>query len=161
MHVWVPTGEDYAGICDRHVVCSSDMVMKVIDVLPSLLSDPDLYHTSQGALRNTKPEQFLKLFWEKTGVFPKIRRFDRVMFTLMQDGVDTTRGRTASRRHIDDKLMRKGLRVKYPHEYHEARCTCKQKGRESGLFKYHKVFWSSQGWCLRTISSINRLLRSK
>jgi hypothetical protein len=126
--VWVPTEEDYRGICDRHVVCNSSMVMKVLNVLPSLIQTPELYRPLS-QIKEDNPERFLWRAWNATGVAPVVRRFHRTMFTLRQVSVDGTRGQSASYSNLpgDSFLNQRGLRVKYAHEYYSAHCTCRGK----------------------------------
>jgi len=139
--VWVPKGEDYSGICDRHVVCNATSVMVVLNILPSLLQHAeDWYRVSSGALQNVKPEQFLKLSWQKQGILRTVRRMDRTMFTVMEEGVDTTRGRTASSNQFLPSHPK--LKLKYPKEYHASECTCRKQ-------KYFNTGWPlSIGWCV-------------
>ena len=75
--IWVPTGEDWlGGICDRFVVCNKHDVLKILDILEPAIRHPQAYYGFRG---NT--EAFVKLRWTEEGLFDRVRRFRRSMFT--------------------------------------------------------------------------------
>lgn len=158
-HVWVPTEEDYKGICDRHVVCNSSVVHQVLNVLPPLIQTPQLYLDTTPNLRHYNPEKFLQLVWSTTGIH--VLRFDRVMFTLKLDAVDGTRGRTAHNTVVSDAaLQQQGLRIKYEQEYYAARCTCRGLPLRNNHRATRWLFWLDDRICFADTPRNRRWLLS-
>ena len=83
--LWVPTGSDYGGYTDRHLVVGKDLVLKALDILPPLLSRP----RQEWPNGNLNPEKILKCIWEDIHGL-SIKSFERVMFTVAGP-TDTTR----------------------------------------------------------------------
>lgn len=77
---WIPEGEDYMGICDRHLIVNSESVLKALDVLVWCLKQKCTF------LGN--PEMVEKLYW--TSIKLKIQRFPRTIF-LVKSKSDQTR----------------------------------------------------------------------
>jgi hypothetical protein len=114
-YLWLPSGEDYQGLTDRHLVVSNTHVLQALDILPPMLTHPDRY---QRSLTKSNSEQFLKRRYTEEGLLPLVRRFRRVMFTCSQTG-DASRG--APLRH---ESVPEGVRLKYPTEYQASMDTC-------------------------------------
>ena len=74
--IWVPTGEDWYGICDRFVVCSHQHVLQLLNILEPAVLHPGTYYRFRGNI-----ETFVKLRWTEEGLFEHVRRFRRSMFT--------------------------------------------------------------------------------
>lgn len=148
--VWVPHGEDYYGICDRHVVASRDDILDVLNVLPLLLNETDLYPTTDRAFPCLNPERALKWTWQANGIWSKVRRLDRMMFLVRRKDYDPVRSgqedqgmalllsqQSNMNNDDDDDLI-----IKYEYEYYGSQCTCEQNqsytfqqldhGRQSG-----------------------------
>jgi hypothetical protein len=120
--LWVPSGEDYGGITDRHVVMNRSHILKALDILSPLVREPERYI---GVYKN--PEQLIKKRWEEEGLWPIVRRFDRMMFTCAVDG-DTTRWKNHSKRKVPE-----GVYLKYFQEYNLSKFTCE------GTYVRHSV----------------------
>jgi hypothetical protein len=114
--LWVPDGEDYGGITDRHLVVSREQVLQALDILPPVLQDPMQYaHLLDDRFGNTV-ETLIDFRWKQQAL--PVQRFRRMMFTCAQDG-DTTRFRNMSTVQV-----REGVRLKYGKEYVSSYATC-------------------------------------
>tara|TARA_Y100000389_G_scaffold41693_1_gene36401 strand:+ start:9665 stop:11401 length:1737 start_codon:yes stop_codon:yes gene_type:complete len=77
---WIPEGEDYGGICDRHLVVNKKDVLKCLDVL--------LWVIKQRCTFLGNPEHVEQLFWKSLNL--NIKRFKRTLF-LVKSKTDKTR----------------------------------------------------------------------
>ena len=77
---WIPEGEDYMGICDRHLIVNAESVLKALDVL--------VWSLKQKCTFLGNPEMVEKLYW--TSIKLKIQRFPRTIF-LVKSKSDQTR----------------------------------------------------------------------
>mmetsp|Transcript_13139 Transcript_13139/g.20040 ORF Transcript_13139/g.20040 Transcript_13139/m.20040 type:complete len:678 (-) Transcript_13139:849-2882(-) len=117
-YMWVPKGEDYKyGITDRHLVCNQGQVLNALDIYPPILRNPEKFASKNFADKN--PEELIRLRWEQEGLWPWVRRFDRVMFTCAIEG-DKTRWTQKSK-----TTVKEGVFLKYEYEYEETTCVCK------------------------------------
>jgi len=112
--IYIPPGEDWGGVTDRHLVVSRDDILDAIDILPPFFSNPperdDLIH-------NHNPERLLKHRWLEKGL--RIRYHPRTMFTCAVRG-DQTRWRKP--RGAVPNVP--GLFLKYPAEYRHSKKVC-------------------------------------
>ena len=115
--LWVPSGSDWHGITDRHLVVNSKDVLKALNILPPLLQHPENY---QWFLEHKKgnPEMILLQRWIEQGLDQRISRFDRVMFTCGETG-DRTRWQALG------KTVPEGVRLKYAKEYRISKQMCR------------------------------------
>jgi hypothetical protein len=115
-YLWVPKGENYGGICDRHLVVNASHVLQALDVLPPLLDTPqrykDLLNYSFG-----NSERYVKLRLKEQYLFQRVRRFNRNMF-LCAAGGDTNLFAPMEQR------TPQGVHVRYPTEYNASLETC-------------------------------------
>jgi hypothetical protein len=100
--IWVPEGQDFGGVTDRHVVCNSGQIMKAIDIYPNVLRHPTKY--VDRSLVHANPEQLIALRWKEENLWDDLRRFDPVMFTCAEDG-DKTEGQGKSSKSAADGVM--------------------------------------------------------
>lgn len=67
MSVWIPNGEHYGGVTDRHIICPSAFVEKSIDMLQRILTEPDdtlmRYKRWLGG-KGANPETFIAYYLE-------------------------------------------------------------------------------------------------
>ena len=119
--LWVPTGSDWNGHTDRHLVVGKDLVLKALDILPPLLSRPR-QEWPNGTLN---PERILKYIWEDVHGL-SIKKFERVMFTVAGP-TDTTRWKKG---RYDIPCIN-GLRFKYIEEFFMTESICKKRSQES------------------------------
>jgi hypothetical protein len=113
--LWVPGGEDYGGITDRHLVVSREHVLQALDILPPVLREPQNYAHLLGNQYGNNAERLIEFRWKEEGL--PVQRFNRMMFTCGQDG-DTTRMKGLG------VQVREGVRLKYEKEYVASYATC-------------------------------------
>jgi hypothetical protein len=115
--LWIPFGEDYGGICDRHLIVSSRHVLTALNVLPHLFAHPKDYKRLGTKAYN--PEALLRDAWSKQGLAGLVKRFPRMMFTCGNLAVpDQTRWSRAER------LCNESVKIKYTDEYTLSGGTC-------------------------------------
>lgn len=111
---WIPDGEHYGGVTDRHIVLSKDNLAKAINFLYDIMFEPK---TLLAAMREAKPqdgwnlEQFIAFQLTRRKV--PVRFFPYVMFAVRPEGGST-------RWSIGDWSERLRCYIKYPWEYEEA-----------------------------------------
>lgn len=88
--VWIPRGEDYEGITDRHVVFAPAFLRGVLGVLDDLLSAPSVYRRHMAGRGDWHLESFLKLAFITSGMYRDTRRFPRVMYLVRSAETDTS-----------------------------------------------------------------------
>jgi hypothetical protein len=113
--IWIPDGEDWGGLADRHMVVSGDHVAESLSALSDILRNPkqwaDALELRDVAYRNS--EGVLEIHFQRTGLMSRVRRFPYVMY-LVRDASDPT-GWTEG--EFDSEL---GLYIKYPTEFERA-----------------------------------------
>jgi hypothetical protein len=112
-YVWVPRGEDFQGVTDRHVVASRQDILDVLNILPPVLQKPKSY-AKQLSRPRYNPEKFLLHRWAEEGIQRKLRRFDRMMFVTVHPDENVP----------DTKLVKEGVIMKYKSEYDASRLFC-------------------------------------
>ncbi len=115
--MWVPTGEDYYGITDRHLVCNAGQILPALDIFPPVIKFPEKYLCDSFIQMN--PESLIKLRWQEENLWKWVKRFDRVMFTCATEGDKTRWKWPAPEKSVE------GVYQKYEHEYISAHCNCK------------------------------------
>lgn len=103
-HIWIPNGEEYGGICDRHIVIDKSNVIKSLEILPWCLKKRET--------QRKNPETVLKKFFIDIGIFSNIKTFDRTFFTV-KTKTDQNRWGKGNIQYIPDL----GLYSKYYNEY--------------------------------------------
>ncbi len=98
--VWVPRGQDFGGVCDRHHVFNSADAHRVLNQVDFMVRHPRLVKDNI--------EKVCLQYFQRGGL--RIERFPRVMAALRADG-DTT-GWSEGKYYVA-----KGYRVKYPKEW--------------------------------------------
>jgi hypothetical protein len=121
--LWVPTGSDYFGICDRHFIASNRTILAALDILPPLVRNPELYK-EQIKTYPYNTERFLLLRWQQEGLSHLIQRFDRNLF-LVAGNADDTRWKPKGR-----YIQGLDVYLKYSQEYLESRKTCNGRNRK-------------------------------
>ena len=86
-YMWIPGGESYGGMTDRHLVVSAQHVIPALDVLGSMFRHG---FEGFGLKLFSNPEHGIELAWRANGVVDIVRLFPRVFFTTFQIG-DPTR----------------------------------------------------------------------
>jgi hypothetical protein len=126
-HVFIPQGEDYFGICDRHTVLHSSNVASVLDVLRPLIAFPEEYSIPLG-FYPSGPEQILyRTMTRMHQIHPSmIHRFPRVMFTC-GDASHQDMSRYIFRPDSNHLVYPEFVRYKYYAEYRGSKKTCRTK----------------------------------
>ena len=124
--VWIPRGEDSAGagLCDRMILCDRRDVVACLSIVDRYLERPREYFVRGRAAE--MPEDFHLRRIRELGLYSRVSRFERVMFTVAAEG-DATRWTTPANavEFLDDEAgSRPSLRVKYRHEYASAKWAC-------------------------------------
>jgi len=102
--IWIPKGEDYGGITDRHIVCSNKHIIDMLNIIPWILRNNEIVRGN--------PESALEHYFKKINKVNLIRRFDRNMFTVRSDTDQTRWGGNGI--YLQDL----GVYTKYTNEYH-------------------------------------------
>lgn len=132
---YVPSGEEYGGYTDRHLVGSAELFFRMINVTQQLVCDVDRF---RNVLMQNHPnvnlETAQKLVWENLSI--PIRQFDRSFFTVKLPD-DPTRWSQGS----DDEVISQfdGLKVKYVDEFHQASKHCGMNDPELLRAKMEKI----------------------
>lgn len=79
-HIWIPDGEHYDGLADRHLVVSRAHVMHCLDQLEAILLQPDELARAMEHYADWNNEQCWKLHLERKGLLSTIRMFPYVMY---------------------------------------------------------------------------------
>jgi hypothetical protein len=109
-NIFVPRGEDWWGITDRHYVFPSASCNDVLGVAVWLMKNHS--KITECISRHHNPEQLLKLYFEDIGIYDKILRCKRCMVT-----VATEHDQTRWKRATVPVPGYNNLFLKYPHEY--------------------------------------------
>ena len=114
-HVWVPSGEGFGGVTDRHVAMPPRLARAVLSPLPWLADG----RCAPQCASLLSPEWALAAYWKAQSI--KWRNSVRNMFTVIAQD-DTTRWVGGSGIGLGDKLP--GLQVKYVTEFFRTTCSC-------------------------------------
>jgi hypothetical protein len=130
--IWVPDGEDYGGVNDRHLVASRSDVESCLDVIEDVLLHPiELYEEikDQPQVNN---EFLLAHHLERRGLLQKVKRFPSVMY-LARELNDY--GPTYSGGRYDGSA---GHFVKYKSEFRAAKAY--------STIIHSRADWENRGW---------------
>lgn len=113
--VWIPDGEKYGGVTDRHIVCPRAFLERSIDMLGAILREPRRTLLEYRKWLNGKganPETFIAYYLERQGI--PVRFVPYFMYTVRE--LDETPNPTQCGRagHIRYRFTNYGL--KYPQE---------------------------------------------
>mmetsp|Transcript_2857 Transcript_2857/g.4609 ORF Transcript_2857/g.4609 Transcript_2857/m.4609 type:complete len:341 (+) Transcript_2857:203-1225(+) len=128
-NLWVPFGQDYTGLTDRHLVVSNRDVLTALDILPHIFQNFDAYSDKLGrgprpfGTMHTNPEILIQRRFELAGLTPRIKHFDRMMFTCAMPG-DATRWQRAGTEFVPE-----GVLLKYEREYQLSHQYCDAQPR--------------------------------
>lgn len=118
--IWIPEGEDYGGITDRHLVAASHLFRKAIDFKQEVLCNPEVWTKRlMEKYQDLNLEMLLMSMWEAQGLSTK--RFPRNMFAVRVTG-DPTRWSQGDFR--EDLSQFNGMLVKYAEELDQSEATC-------------------------------------
>jgi hypothetical protein len=111
--IWIPDGEDYGGVTDRHMVCSALNIISALSIADPMIKAPQDLVDTMSYFQEWNLEQFIKLSFQKTGIWDQVQRFPFTMYSLRSEG-----GHTSWREGKFNKNL--GYYVKYPHDYYSA-----------------------------------------
>ena len=107
-HIWIPKGEDYFGINDRHAVVNSKYAENFLNICHFI----DTLDPKSLLNKYLNCETVYKMHLESTNLLDKVKRIDRFQFTSAVKG-DFTRWRVPQY----NLLINKKLEIKYPDEF--------------------------------------------
>ena len=112
--IWVPNGQDFRGICDRHAVIPAKYVLEALDILSPIVQHTERYvHVFRNKPMNT--EQLVELRWTEENLIPEhVSRFKRNMF-LAADSINQKGWKKIDKNQIK-QTNRFGVYFKYPLE---------------------------------------------
>jgi hypothetical protein len=110
--VWIPSGEDWGGVCDRFMIVSKDDIRNVLSLLETAVLDPERYQGWYGNI-----ESFVKLRLVEAKVWERVGS----MFTASVQG-DSTRWEKTRRSGL--LVGHQTIRYKYGDEYFQAMTSC-------------------------------------
>jgi hypothetical protein len=114
--IWVPDGENYGGVNDRHLVASRGDVVNCLNVIEDILLHPiQLYEEMKHQVDRGDNEEFLAHHFGRKGLLRKVKRFPYVMYTARPTNDDSP---TFSRGRYEPAV---GHYVKYEKEFNVAR----------------------------------------
>lgn len=112
---WVPTGESYGGVTDRHHIFPSSDIDIVLGILENYINTDDIVED----FVNDPPlngEKCIKKYFNRMGYLNKVKEFNRVQFTV-KTSEDTTRWSGGFGNTVP---YNPDLFIKYNSEYDEA-----------------------------------------
>jgi hypothetical protein len=112
--IWVPNGEHYGGLPDRHVVVSRADVVNCLNIIEDILLHPTQLYEEMKDRPTWNMEQFLQLHLHRKGILHKVKMFPYVMYTARHVHDDSP---TWSRGRYESTV---GHYVKYEREFRAA-----------------------------------------
>jgi hypothetical protein len=129
---YIPEGEDYDGVCDRHQMSPRGDFLRSINT-KSILCDPDVWIPRIQATERKNTEGLLKTFFDHQKI--RIVRIPRNMFNIR---LERDPARWSFGYEYEDFRSRFGILVKYPEELQLTEITCGVNATRI-LMKYHEV----------------------
>lgn len=152
-YIWVPHGEHYGGINDRHVICPSGLVLNLLSVGDELTRISPLEQARQMRGRKWNIERFLQFRYKQLGLHGKVRMYPYTMFTVREAGGHTSWSSGA----FDPGL---GVYIKYPKEYTSYRIALWLVGRKNWTMPKFRLFMGITRLRL-TWTAIKRVIRNR
>ena len=106
--IWIPSGEDYHGICDRHAIVPKKYAKPFLDICTYVDSNDSLL----GLPKYLNCETAYKRFLKHQGLYDNVKRFNRAQFTSSLK-TDMTNWRVGKYKVYGYK----NLMIKYPDEF--------------------------------------------
>jgi hypothetical protein len=110
-YIWIPDGENYGGICDRHIELNTKHIVDILDVFSFI--DSKLGFGLLEKHRATNPESVLNIMYRYKNL--PIKRYPRTQFT-----VATTTDTTRWQKGVMALPQNQNLLIKYINEYRMA-----------------------------------------
>jgi len=83
--VWIPNGERYGGVTDRHLICPSEYIEPCIDMLKYMLTEPThfcKYYKDHLQGKGANPETFIDYYLRKQEI--KVKFIPYFMYTIRE-----------------------------------------------------------------------------
>lgn len=111
--IYIPNGELYSGVTDRHVILPKKFVVAYLNILNNMVSQGAKYYEEMVVCQPLNLEQLIKLHLTQNNVFQFVKLFPYVMYTVRPVGGSTRwSSGVYSKEH--------GYFIKYPEEHHTA-----------------------------------------
>lgn len=107
--IWIPDGEGYGGVTDRHVVLNRDDLQNYLNLLEEILLRPQELKRAMEGRTDWNLEKFIYLMLGKTGCASRLRYFPYCMYSVRESNGSTS----WSKGVWSDEL---GFYIKYPAE---------------------------------------------
>ncbi len=111
--IYIPDGEAYGGVTDRHVILPKKFVISYLNMLNKMIINGEEYYQKMSTYDHWNLERFIKFHLEENAVWDHVRFFPYVMYTIRSKG-GTTRWSAGT------YSRRLGYYIKYPEEYKSA-----------------------------------------
>jgi hypothetical protein len=79
--LWIPDGEHYGGLCDRHLIVSREDAIPALNHIDDILLRPDELYEESKHLEGMNDEVFLKHHLHRRGLLPRVKLFPYVMYS--------------------------------------------------------------------------------
>jgi hypothetical protein len=112
--IWIPYGEDYDGLNDRHLVASRADIVNCLNAIEDILLHPMELYEEMKHKAWWNDEQWLAAHFRRKGLLKRVKRFPYVMY-LARPVDDDSPTWSSGRFERDVKLY-----VKYEYEFHSA-----------------------------------------
>ncbi len=135
--IWVPDGEDYGGLNDRHTVVHRNDIINVLSIADPIIANPDQLYQQMSNRQDWSMEKYVKFAFNNLGFLPRLKRFPYTMYSVRKGDTPTT----WSQGTFNERL---GYCIKYSREYRSS-------------FWASKIINQIQDWNTQNISLINTL----
>ncbi|HTS53511.1 MAG TPA: hypothetical protein VMH26_09585 [Burkholderiales bacterium] len=130
--IWLPDGENYGGLNDRHLVVSRADVVNCLNVIEDIVLDPCRLYEEMKHHAGWNNEQLLAHHLGRKGLLHKVKRFPYVMYSARSVHDESP---TWSRGRYEGSV---GHYVKYPREFEAA--------SSYATVIRSRADWESRGW---------------
>ncbi len=128
--IWIPDGEGYMGLTDRHAVLSRENIEIYLDIISPIVKEPNILFSEMKHKNNWNLEQFIDYSLARRKCRDKVRHFPYVMYSAREWGGTTS----WSQGNWSDEF---GYYIKYKSEFESATSAqkvIKTKSDWSGIF---------------------------
>ena len=108
--IWIPSGEDYGGYTDRHMIASRPHILPALSITDAILAEPDRLAAEMAHYGRWNLERFIKFSFARLGLTKSVRRYPYSMYSVRSVGGHT---RWTTGRFVEEF----GYYIKYPSEY--------------------------------------------
>lgn len=112
-YVWIPDGEFYGGLTDRHVIISNIYIESYLNIMQEILFETDKMYNEMKNTNSWNLEKVIYRHLEKKNLLDKVKLFPFIMYTI-REKTGTTRWSIGT---YNEKL---GYYIKYQDEYKKA-----------------------------------------